>query len=101
MKHIMNGKKCLILIFSASNPIEHTKRKIIKSKGSIIVIGSGSANKFIKGAPITYATAKTAITFYPKSLAHYLGSQGVKVNIIAPGNKYFKGSNWDKKIKKK
>jgi len=86
--------------YSASNPIEHAKNEIIKTKGSIIVIGSGAANKFIKGAPIAYATAKTAITFYAKSLAYYLGSHGVRVNIIAPGNTYFKGSNWDKKLKK-
>ena len=86
--------------FASSNPIEHAKNEIIKTKGSIIVIGSGAANKFIKGAPITYSTAKTAITFYAKSLAYYLGSFGVRVNVIAPGNTYFKGSNWDKKLKK-
>ncbi len=33
-------------------------------------------------------------------MSSYLGSQGVRVNIIAPGNILFKGSTWEKKIKK-
>ena len=40
------------------------------------------------------------MNFYLKSLAYYLGDKGVRVNIIAPGNILFKGSVWDKKMKK-
>ena len=86
--------------FTASNAIEFSKKELIKNKGSIVCISSGAGNKFIKGAPITYSTAKAALTFYAKSLAYYLGELGVNLNVIAPGNTMFKGSTWDKKIKK-
>jgi len=86
--------------FTATNAIEDSKKELIRSKGSIVCISSGAGNKFIKGAPITYSTAKAALTFYGKCLAYYLGTYGVRLNIIAPGNTMFKGSTWDKKIKK-
>ena len=86
--------------FTASNAIECSKKELIKQKGFIVCISSGAGNKFIKGAPISYSTAKAALTFYAKSLAFYLGRHGVNLNIIAPGNTFFKGSTWEKKIKK-
>ena len=86
--------------FTTSNLIENSKKYLVASKGEIISISSAAGIKFIKGAPITYSTAKAAINFYLQSLSSYLGSQGVRVNIIAPGNILFKGSTWEKKIKK-
>jgi len=86
--------------FTTSNLIENSKKYLIASKGEIVSISSAAGIKFIKGAPITYSTAKAAINFYLQSLSSYLGSQGVRVNIIAPGNILFKGSTWEKKIKK-
>ena len=86
--------------FSASNAVESSKKNLIKSKGSIIFISSICGNEFIKGAPITYSTAKAALNFYAKSLSHYLGQRGVNVNLISPGNLLFKGSTWENKIKK-
>jgi 3-oxoacyl-[acyl-carrier protein] reductase len=86
--------------FSASNIIESFQKGLIKTKGKIICICAGAGSKFVKGAPITYSTAKAALLFYAKSLAYYLGKEGVRVNIISPGNTLFKGSTWYKKIKK-
>ena len=86
--------------FTATNAIEAAKKKIIQSKGSIICISSICGNELIKGAPITYSTAKAALNFYVKSLSHYLSYLGVKINIISPGNILFSGSVWDKKMKK-
>lgn len=86
--------------FTATNAIEASKKKIIKSKGSIICISSICGNELIKGAPITYSTAKAALNFYLKSLSHYLSFLGVKINVISPGNIFFDGSVWDKKMKK-
>ena len=57
-------------------------------------------SELIKGAPITYSVSKAALNFYAKSISHYLGPQGVKINVISPGNLMFKNSVWDKKIKK-
>ena len=86
--------------FTATNAIEAAKKKLIQSKGSIICISSICGNELVKGAPITYSTAKAALNFYAKSISHYLSSQGVKINVISPGNILFSGSVWDKKIKK-
>jgi 3-oxoacyl-[acyl-carrier protein] reductase len=86
--------------FAASNIIEMTQEHIIRSKGKIICISAGAGTRFVKGAPITYSTAKAALNFYLQSLAHYLGEFGVTINIIAPGNTMFKGSTWWKKINK-
>ncbi len=50
------------------------------------------------GAPIDYSTAKAALNAFAKNLSHKV-SPYVRVNIVAPGNIYFKGGSWDKKIK--
>ena len=50
--------------FSATNAIENCKKNLIKSRGSIICISSICGNELIKGAPITYSTAKAALNFY-------------------------------------
>ena len=84
--------------FSASNIIENTKKHLIKSSGKIICISSICGNEIIKGAPITYSTAKAALNFYVKSLSHYL-PKNVSINLISPGNILFKNSVWEKKIK--
>ena len=82
--------------FSASNIIENTKKHLIKSSGKIICISSICGNEIIKGAPITYSTAKAALNFYVKSLSHYL-PKNVSINLISPGNILFKNSVWRKK----
>jgi NAD(P)-dependent dehydrogenase (short-subunit alcohol dehydrogenase family) len=86
--------------FSTTNAIESSKKYLLKSKGSIICISSICGNEFIRNAPITYSTAKAALNFYAKSLSHYLGPKGVRINIISPGNLLFNGSVWEKKLKK-
>ena len=47
-----------------------------------------------------YASSKLSLNFYSKFLANRLAKYNVRVNNIIPGNIYFKGSNWEKKIKK-
>jgi len=86
--------------FTTSNLVENAKKYLKASRGEIISISSAAGVKTIKGAPITYSTAKAALNFYLKSLSTYLGKEGVRINIIAPGNILFKGSTWEKKIKK-
>ena len=54
------------------------------SGGAIVNIGS---NSWMQGAPglIAYTTAKSAIQGLTRSLAREVGSQGIRVNSIAPG----------------
>ena len=88
-------------LFSATNIIEAAKKYLIKSKGNIICISSICGIEYIVGAPITYSVAKSALNSYVKMNSKILGAYGVRINAIAPGNILFKGSTWDKKIKKK
>ena len=86
--------------YTASNVIEYSKKYLKLSGGKIICISSICGNELIKGAPITYSTAKAALNFYVKSLSHYLSKQNVSINLISPGNILFSGSVWEKKIRR-
>ena len=50
------------------------------------------------GAPVDYSTAKAAVCALAKNISRKLGEK-VRVNVLAPGNVYFKGGVWDEKIK--
>jgi 3-oxoacyl-[acyl-carrier protein] reductase len=70
---------------------------LIKSKGCLLFVSSIAGMEAI-GAPTDYSTAKSAIIALAKNMARKLGSKGVRINVIAPGNVYFKGGSWDEKI---
>ena len=69
-----------------------------KSQGVLLFISSIAGIEAF-GAPTDYSTAKTAIIALAKNMARKLASV-VRVNVIAPGNVYFKGGSWDEKIKR-
>ena len=79
--------------------VNYFLNEIKKSQGSIIFISSIASLKEL-GAPLGYASSKLSLNFYSKFLANKLAMYNVRVNNIVPGNIYFKGGNWDKKIKK-
>jgi len=85
---------------SATNMIEASKKYLARSKGNIICISSICGIEYIAGVPITYSVAKSALNSYVKMNSNILGQKGVRINTIAPGNILFKGSVWEKKIKK-
>ena len=86
--------------FSTINTINFFEKKLIKSKGIIICISSICGLEYIKGAPLTYSVSKSALNTFIRYYSKILGPKGVKLNGIAPGNILFKGSTWDKKLKK-
>ena len=69
------------------------------SKGCLLFISSIAGMEAF-GAPTDYSTAKSAIIALAKNMARKLASKNVRVNVIAPGNVYFKGGSWDEKIQK-
>lgn len=87
-----------INLMSAINAINAAKKEIIKSKGNIICISS-IAGVEVTDAPVGYTIAKSALNTYVKNISKYFGQFGVRMNIIAPGNIFFKGSVWEKKLK--
>ena len=82
---------------STTNIIEACKNELIKNKGVIVCISSICGNEVIPNAPITYSTAKAALNFYVKSISRPLGENGVRINVISPGNIYFETSVWASK----
>ena len=79
--------------------VNYFLNEIKKSRGSIVFISSIASLKDI-GAPLGFASSKLSLNFYSKFLANEFAKYNVRVNNIVPGNIYFKGGNWDKKIKK-
>ena len=84
--------------FSAVNIIEQSKKYLAKTKGSIICISSICGIETIKNAPVEYSVAKSALNSYVKLISTSLGSKKIRINAIAPGNIFFKGSVWEKKL---
>ena len=68
-----------------------------EADGSLLFISSITGLEAI-GAPVDYATAKSALIAFSKNLSKKLAGK-VRVNTIAPGNINFPGSSWEEKIK--
>lgn len=67
----------------------------VKNKeGSMVLIGSIAGIEATK-APLGYGSAKAALAHYGKNLARQLGAEGVRVNVVAPGNILFPGGTWE------
>ncbi|MET8687058.1 SDR family NAD(P)-dependent oxidoreductase [Streptomyces sp. NPDC004732] len=54
------------------------------ARGAVVNVSSTSARTPHAG-PITYSTAKAALTAFGKALAEELGPRGVRVNTVSPG----------------
>jgi 3-oxoacyl-[acyl-carrier protein] reductase len=61
--------------------------------GSIVTLSSVSGREIdVFAGP--YGTMKAAIIHYTQGLAYQLAGQGVRANIVSPGNTYFPGGVW-------
>ncbi len=69
-----------------------------ESKGSILFISSIAGVESI-GAPVDYSIAKSAVNSFAKNLSKKIAPD-IRVNVIAPGNIFFKGGSWDQKLLK-
>lgn len=57
---------------------------LLRREGTVINISSNGA-RLPHAGPITYTTAKAALTAFGKALAEEFGPRGVRVNTISPG----------------
>ncbi|MBA9001910.1 SDR family NAD(P)-dependent oxidoreductase [Thermomonospora cellulosilytica] len=57
---------------------------LVERRGAIVSISSNGA-RMPHAGPITYTTAKAALTAFGKALAEEFGPQGVRVNTVSPG----------------
>ena len=67
-----------------------------ESKGCLSFISSIVGVESV-GAPIDYSTAKSALNAFAKNLSRKIAPD-IRVNVIAPGNIFFKGGSWDQKL---
>lgn len=65
--------------------------------GSITLISSIVGVESV-AAPMPYSAAKSALQSFGKNLARTVGTAGVRVNCVAPGNVFVAGGSWDRKM---
>ncbi len=84
--------------FESALQTARTFLPMLEESQGVLLFVSSIAGIEAFGAPTDYSTAKTAIIALAKNMARKL-APSVRVNVIAPGNVYFKGGSWDGKIK--
>jgi len=70
---------------------------LARGGGSILYVSSITGVE-ATAAPLAYSAAKAALINYAKNLSRQLGSRGVRVNTIAPGNVVFAGGAWARRV---
>ncbi len=65
--------------------------------GNVVCISSICGLEAL-GCPVPYAAAKAALESYVRNAARPLGTRGVRINSVAPGNILFPGSTWERKL---
>ena len=88
----LNLNSTTYLVNSALASLEETR-------GNVVAISSICGEDPTINAPVGYATAKAGLEMYMKTMAARSGKQGVRFNVVSPGNVFFEGSVWDQKIK--
>ena len=84
---------------SATNMVEAARAALARSRGAIVCISSICGVQTIAGAPLPYSAAKAALNSYVRGAARPLGSLGIRINAVAPGNILFEGSVWEGKLR--
>lgn len=73
------------------------RRMTERQEGSVLLISSIAGNRAM-GTPLTYGTAKAAVNHLGSELARIVGTKGIRVNTLAPGNILFPGGDWEARI---
>ena len=79
--------------------VESALESLTKAKGNVVAISSICGEDPTIEAPIGYTTAKAALEMFMKTMAVRYGKQGLRFNVVSPGNVLFNGSVWDQKLK--
>jgi len=84
--------------FESALQTARTFLPILEESCGVILFISSIAGMEVIGAPTDYSTAKAAIIALAKNMSRKV-APNIRVNVISPGNVYFDGGSWDKKIK--
>ena len=74
------------------------KRPKEQREGFNIVFISSIAGWEALGSPLTYGTQKAALNHAAKEMAKLMGREGIRINVIGPGNIIFPGGDWEKRV---
>ena len=87
-----------INLLSTTLIIESSLRLLVENKGRVIAISSICADDARINAPLGYSTAKAALQVFMMKMALDYGKSDLRFNVVSPGNVFFEGSVWDKKL---
>jgi NAD(P)-dependent dehydrogenase (short-subunit alcohol dehydrogenase family) len=76
------------------NSVAATRPYLEKSKSASIIIVSSVSGFEVDFAAGSYGAIKAALIHYSKGLSSQLIAQGIRVNVVSPGNTYFEGGIW-------
>src|SRR5215470_7588456 len=76
------------------NSVAAAKPYLEKSKSASIIIVSSVSGFEVDFAAGSYGAIKAALIHYSKGLSSQLVGQGIRVNVVSPGNTYFEGGIW-------
>ena len=78
--------------------VDSALEALIATKGNTVGISSICGEDPTIDAPIGYTTAKAGLEMFIKTMAVRYGKQGLRFNVVSPGNVFFEGSVWAQKI---
>jgi 3-oxoacyl-[acyl-carrier protein] reductase len=79
--------------------VDSALEALIATKGNAVAISSICGEDPTIEAPIGYTTAKAGLEMFMKTMAARYGKQGLRFNVVSPGNVFFEGSAWDQKLR--
>ena len=88
-------------LFATTNTIEAARPLMARPQGGgdrAIVCISSIAGLAALGAPVTYSAAKSAVNAMVRGLARPFARDGIRVNAVAPGNIFFEGGSWARRL---
>jgi NAD(P)-dependent dehydrogenase (short-subunit alcohol dehydrogenase family) len=77
------------------NSVAAAKPYLENSKSASIIIVSSVSGIEVDFAAGSYGAMKAALIHYSKALSNQLVTKGIRVNVVSPGNTYFKGGIWN------
>jgi len=91
-------------LFSAAYLAREAARRMLarpaETRGDVnIILISSIASVNAYQSQITYSAAKAGMNHMARDMAKHISRQGVRLNVIAPGNIMFDGGVWDKNLK--
>jgi 3-oxoacyl-[acyl-carrier protein] reductase len=86
------------LNFQASASLAQGAIPMLVDRGGSIVFISSITGVEATPAPLAYSAAKAALLNYSKNLSRLVARQNIRVNCVAPGNIFFPGGSWERRL---